>query len=156
MREQLVLAVVLAALAPGVAAQIPTPVSEVSVTHFVAPVYPLAAWLARVQGPVSAKVTINQDGTVKSVDSVAGFPLLLATLKDSLGQWKFKPVSSETAVTVVVDFRVVDDCPQLGIKEPTNNYFIYTQVSADLPSNIEVRICPPIVMVDSSKTAEKK
>ncbi len=123
-----------------------------SVRHFVAPVYPASAWLARVQGTVVTEVTVNPDGTLQSVKIISAHPLLREAVESATKQWLFHPISLATTLQVTTRFQLDADCPQSGSDEPDNRYYIPTQVSADFPSSIEVRTCLPIITINSDRS----
>ena len=73
----------------------------------VVPQYPEIARIARISGTVELLVLIGQDGSVKSVDVLNGNPMLAATAKAAVEQWRYRPaildgrtVEVETRVTV--------------------------------------------------------
>ncbi len=153
-----IVALTLLALAPffRLPAQTSASSNPISVKHFVAPAYPPRAWLARVQGTVVADVRVSRDGTVQSVTISSPYPLLRKSVEVALNQWLFEHPAATTTISVSISFQLDADCPQTGSREPATNYYIYTQVSADLPSSVEVRTCLPIVVVDSSKSRQSK
>jgi TonB-like protein len=55
---------------------------SVAVRHFVAPTYPVAAWLARVQGTVVTEVIIEPDGKADSVKFISAHPMFPRTIRD--------------------------------------------------------------------------
>src|SRR6266849_8859127 len=111
--------------------------SLVTVRHFVAPAYPDAAWLARIQGTVVSEVAIKPDGTVDSVNLVSAHPIFRKSVKTALKQWVFE-VSTATTLKITAQFLLDADCPLTGSQEPDKRYYVQTQVSADLPSHIDV------------------
>lgn len=73
----------------------------------VMPQYPQIARLARISGTVELLVLIGQDGRVKSVEALSGSPMLAASAKAGVAQWRYRPailegqaVEVETRVTV--------------------------------------------------------
>lgn len=79
--------------------------------HFVAPSYPRLAKMARIQGPVELKLTVERvTGKVVGVTLVLGHPLLAGAAIEAAKQWQFEPESlqSET-VNVILDFEI--RCP---------------------------------------------
>lgn len=73
------------------------------------PLYPLAAKQARIQGTVRMAVIIGRDGRVKSVEPVAGHPLLTASAVEAVRQWQYQPTwlngqPVEVATRVDVNF----------------------------------------------------
>jgi TonB family protein len=71
----------------------------------VAPVYPEAAKVARIQGTVSLSITIDTDGSVKSIEEISGPRELIAAATEAVRQWRYKPVvfqgQAREATTVV-------------------------------------------------------
>jgi len=55
------------------------------------PPYPAAAKAAKVSGPVSVKVTIDEEGNIISATAVAGHPLLQAAAIEAARSAKFAP-----------------------------------------------------------------
>ncbi len=125
--------------------------SPVSVRHFVAPVYPASAWLARIQGTAEADVAINADGAVDSVKIVSAHPMFREPLETALKRWTFSTAAA-TSLRVTTRFQLDPDCPLTGSGEPGKRYYIQTNVTADLPSNVGVRTCLPIITIDTSKS----
>lgn len=123
----------------------------VSVRYFVAPAYPATAWLSRIQGTAVAEVAIKADGAVDSVKVVSAHPMFREPLETALKQWLFQ-TSAATTLKVTTRFQVEADCPLTGSQEPGKFYYVQTQVSADLPANIEVKTCLPITAIDTSKS----
>ena len=123
----------------------------VSVRHFVAPAYPPAAWLARVQGTAVAEVTIKADGTVSSVTVISAHPMFRDSLETALKQWSFQ-TSTATSLRVTTRFDLDADCPLSGSGEPGKRYYIQTNVTAELPSNVDVRTCLPVITINTSKS----
>jgi protein TonB len=75
--------------------------------HKVAPVYPVIARSAHVNGEVLVRLTIGVDGNVKSAIVEKGPPMLRGAVLDAVKQWRYKPYKLdgkpeevETLVTV--------------------------------------------------------
>ena len=73
----------------------------------VIPQYPDIARVARISGTVELLVLIGQDGRVKSVEALSGNPMLAASARAGVEQWRYRPaildghaVEVETRVTV--------------------------------------------------------
>jgi TonB family protein len=124
----------------------------VAVRHFVAPTYPVAAWLARVQGTVVTEVIIEPDGKADSVKFISAHPMFREPVETALKQWSFQPISTATTLKVTIRFQLDADCPLTGSQEPDKRYYLRTRVSADLPSNIEVTTCLPITTINTGKS----
>jgi Gram-negative bacterial TonB protein C-terminal len=144
-----VVAIVLLAIAA--CAQTGNSDAPTSVRHFVAPAYPVTAWLARIQGTAVAEVAINADGAVDSVKVISAHPMFREPLETALKQWLFQ-TSAATTLRVTTRFQLDADCPLTGSQEPNKRYYVQTQVSADLPANIDVKTCLPIITIDTSKS----
>ena len=128
--------------------------SLVRVRHFVAPAYPLDAWIARIQGAVVTEVEIKPDGTVDSVKFVSAHPLFRKSVETALKQWAFE-VSAVRNVKITAQFRLDADCPLTGSQELEKRYYIQTQVSADLPTNVEIRTCLPIMVMHTNQSQHR-
>ncbi len=57
----------------------------------VEPVYPPLARQARIQGTVRFNVVIDKEGRVQNLTLISGHPLLVASAKDAVQQWIYKP-----------------------------------------------------------------
>ncbi|HTB12575.1 MAG TPA: TonB family protein [Bryobacteraceae bacterium] len=57
----------------------------------VTPVYPPLAKQARIQGTVRFTALIGADGNVVSLQLVEGHPLLVASAREAVAQWQYKP-----------------------------------------------------------------
>jgi TonB family protein len=125
---------------------------SVAVRHFVAPAYPVAAWLARVQGTVVAEVTIEPDGKADSVKFISAHPMFREPVETAVKQWSFQSISTPTILKITIRFQLDADCPLTGSQEPEKRYYPQTRVSADLPSNIEVTTCLPITTINTGKS----
>lgn len=94
----------------GVAARrvrVPTDVSQNLLLTKVVPTYPQLARQARIQGEVVLDVDISKEGTVESLRTVRGHPLLIPAAIDAVKNWRYKPymvdgqpVPVQTQVTV--------------------------------------------------------
>jgi hypothetical protein len=122
-----------------------------SVRHFIAPAYPITAWLARIQGTAVAEVAIKADGAVDSVKVISAHPMFREPLETALKQWLFQ-TSTATTLRVTTRFQLDADCPLTGSQEPDKRYYVQTQVSADLPATIDVKTCLPIRTIDTGKS----
>ena len=76
--------------------------------HRVEPVYPWLANQMRREGRVELRAIIGTDGTIQSLQLVAGDPLFLASAVEAVQQWRYKPtilngqpVQIDTYITVV-------------------------------------------------------
>jgi protein TonB len=71
------------------------------------PTYPPLARQARVQGKVVLDVDISKEGTIESLRTITGHPMLIPAAIDAVKQWRYKPyllnaepVPVQTQVTV--------------------------------------------------------
>jgi len=69
------------------------------------PVYPLKAKIAHIQGPVKLTAIITRTGSIESIQTISGHPLLIAAAKDALKKCIYtpailngKPVSMATQI----------------------------------------------------------
>ena len=75
----------------------------------VAPIYPLDARQADVQGTVMLHVVVGTEGKVESVEPVSGPKMLLTAAMDAVRRWVYKPYvlngkPSAVDTTVAVSF----------------------------------------------------
>ena len=85
--------------------------------HRVAPVYPVAAKHARIQGVVRLEAYIAKDGTIKSLRVVMGHPLMVQAALDAVRQWRYEPYivegqPAEVMTTVDVNFTLAAGGPE--------------------------------------------
>lgn len=74
----------------------------------VAPVYPVIAQQARVQGEVVIEAVIGEDGRVRETRVVTGKPMLVGAALDAVKQWTFTPTKlNGEPVAVVMTVTVV-------------------------------------------------
>jgi TonB family protein len=72
------------------------------------PAYPAAARQAKVQGTVSLKVLIGEDGRVKHVEAISGPEQLVDGAIETVRQWKYRPfMLDDKAVDVETIVRIV-------------------------------------------------
>jgi TonB family protein len=57
----------------------------------VAPDYPDVARQAGVEGTVTLRVEIGQDGTVQDIETISGPPLLARAAEEAVAQWRYVP-----------------------------------------------------------------
>ena len=82
--------------------------APLNVNH-VAPIYPVIAQRARVEGTVILEATIDTQGTVVAAKVLRSIPLLDAAALEAVGQWRFTPallngVPVPVIMTVTVRF----------------------------------------------------
>jgi TonB family protein len=77
------------------------------------PVYPPDAIAGHLQGPVVLVIVISPQGDVSKIVSVDGPPLLAASSRDAVQQWKFKPyLQNEQPIEVKTMVAVYYDLDQ--------------------------------------------
>ena len=76
--------------------------------HRVEPIYPPLAKQTHREGRVELRAIIGTDGTVRSLEIVAGDPLLERSAVEAVQQWRYKPtilngqaVEIDTYITVI-------------------------------------------------------
>jgi TonB family protein len=72
-------------------------------------VYPQILKDRGIQGDVRLKVFIKPDGSVKDTEVLGGNPILAQNAQNSVRQWKFSPLNSDSNVEVVVHFDPATD-----------------------------------------------
>lgn len=125
-------------------------VASAQVLHlqrFVAPAYPAAARMARVQGKADVELQINADGAVRSV-AVKSHPLFQRYVEEALKQWHFEPLTESAVLHVVVNFEF-ESCDHVAPEPLGSAQVRETRVSADLPGTINVGTCTDFIIVNS-------
>jgi TonB family protein len=72
----------------------------------VQPNYPALARQAKVQGTVNLTVILTEEGTVRTVEVIAGHPLLIPAAVEAVKQWRYRPTllnGSPVEVQTTVD-----------------------------------------------------
>jgi TonB family protein len=130
-----------------------TPVLHLS--RFVAPAYPAAARMARIQGKAQAGLQISADGTVASV-IVKSHPLFQRYVEEALKQWRFEPLTEPASLHVEVNFEI-ESCDHMHIKpEPLGSAQVReTRVSADLPGTVNVSTCADFIITSNSDAVSR-
>ncbi|MDE3180792.1 MAG: M56 family metallopeptidase [Acidobacteriota bacterium] len=96
----------LAVSPPGIHAQF-NPASGLKLINHVFVVYPPLARVARLQGNVVLRITVDKDGTVSNTDVLSGHPLLIKAALEAVREWKFSPPANAPVTTnVTFTFRV--------------------------------------------------
>lgn len=105
--------------------------------HIEMPSYPAVAQVARVQGKITLKVTIDTDGKVKDVEVIeagrAHGPnsLLQESAAKNMQLWTFeKPQSAPATQLIVYEYKFDGSLP-------VHNHLI-TKVSLDLPDHVTI------------------
>jgi periplasmic protein TonB len=70
----------------------------------VQPQYPALAQKMSIKGSVKVEVVVEADGSVKSLDTKGGHPVLAQAAQDAIREWKWQPASRETVESVEVRF----------------------------------------------------
>jgi protein TonB len=76
------------------------------------PIYPAAARLNRIQGPVVLEASIGTHGFLRHIRVVSGDPLLAEAVLDAVKGWRYQPRTArgravETPTRIVVNFQLV-------------------------------------------------
>jgi periplasmic protein TonB len=76
----------------------------------ITPEYPVMARQLHLAGSVTIEIVIAENGSVESVNAVAGNPVLTRPAMDSLKRWKFKPFTADGApvkaqAQISIDFK---------------------------------------------------
>ena len=63
--------------------------------------------MAKIQGPVELRAVISKAGTIENLAVVSGHPLLVASAREAVRQWRYRPyllngepIEVETNITV--------------------------------------------------------
>jgi TonB family protein len=99
------LAVALIMLPPVVRSQDSDATSKRKISHRVVPEYPALARQMNITGKVKLEATVEPNGTVKSVHTVGGSPLLVQAATQALKDWKFEPGPKETTEIIEFEFK---------------------------------------------------
>ena len=70
----------------------------------VAPAYGQIARQARLTGTVRLTVVVSPEGSVKSVRTLGGNPVLAEAAEEAVKHWKFETAKKETSEAVVIKF----------------------------------------------------
>jgi len=74
------------------------------VLNKVTPRYPELARTMSLKGVVKIEAVVAPNGTVKSVDTKGGHPVLVQAAQNAIRQWKYEPASHETRETIEIQF----------------------------------------------------
>ena len=75
-----------------------------NVVSKVTPVYPDLAKRTHISGVVKLRATIAPSGSVKSIESVGGNPLLIKAAQDAVTKWRYAPAADETRELIELRF----------------------------------------------------
>jgi TonB family protein len=81
-----------------------TPPNARAVVTKVQPQYPALAQRMSIKGSVKLEVVVEPDGSVKSLNTKGGHPVLAQAAQDAIREWKWQPASRETVESVEVRF----------------------------------------------------
>jgi len=93
------------------ALKVPTAEAMAAVVSKVQPDYPAMAKQLRVEGAVEMQVGISDSGTVDTVSTVSGNPILARAATDALKKWKFTPFKADgkpvkATTTISLNFKL--------------------------------------------------
>ena len=74
------------------------------VVNRVTPRYPALARTMSLKGVVRLEAVVAANGTVKSVDTKGGHPVLVQAAQNAIRQWKYEPSPHETRKTIEIQF----------------------------------------------------
>ncbi len=80
-------------------------------THAIAPQYPEVARLAGIEGDVTLRVLVDEDGTIRDIATLSGPPVLARAAVRAVEQWRYAPVLVDghpvgVVTTVTLAFRL--------------------------------------------------
>ena len=81
-----------------------SPANTRAVITKVQPQYPALAQRMSIKGSVKLEVVVEPDGSVKSLNTKGGHPVLAQAAQAAIQQWKWQPASHETVESVEVRF----------------------------------------------------
>jgi TonB family protein len=93
-----------AALALVVILALPAQAGDRSVKTRVAPTYPEIAKRMKISGVVKVEVTVDAEGKVTAVKTLAGNRMLSTAAEDAVRRWKFSSAASTTTEDVDINF----------------------------------------------------
>jgi len=71
---------------------------------FIRPEYPPIARLARIEGAVVV-IQVDANGGVTDAQFESGHPMLLATVKNAVSEWKFPKEAADQQIKATIDFK---------------------------------------------------
>ena len=91
---------------PVIASEIPQqPTGARKIVHHIVPSYPLLAKSTHTSGAVKLNVTVDRNGTPKTIEVVGGNPVLVKAAQDSVNKWKWVPAETDTTERVELRFQ---------------------------------------------------
>ena len=93
------------------ALKVPTSEAMAAIVSKVPPEYPAMAKQLKVEGMVEMQVIITDTGTVDTVSTVSGNPILARAATDALKKWKFTPFKADgkavkATTTISLNFKL--------------------------------------------------
>lgn len=82
---------------------------EFKLLRFVPLDYPVAARMKQVQGIVTVRVDLDDDGGVTSARAISGPDALFADSVSNARKWRFQPNASKRAI-IIYDYRIEGLC----------------------------------------------
>jgi len=76
---------------------------------FVRPEYPPIARLARIEGAVVVTFQVDANGGLTDTQFESGHPMLRATVKNAVSEWKFPKEAADQQIKATIDFKT--NCP---------------------------------------------
>jgi TonB family protein len=130
------------------------------------PVYPPLAKAVRVQGTVTLKVAISQEGTVTDVKTVSGSPILLSAAINAVKQWQYKPFMVEgkpadVSTVIEVPFSLgISEADYKKEQEASDRYFKQEEKCRGLLQRGQYtdaeQACTPLVELANQMPAERR
>ena len=124
--------------------------------HIETPEYPPLARQTRLMGEIVLSVTIDADGRVEHVTTIAEnhkrqpFPLLQNSAVENMQHWTFtKPPFAPYTEVIVYDY---EDDPSLPPSGGSKGLPVVTKVAFDLPDRVRILMNGPIVNTVKSKS----
>lgn len=99
-----VLLISLSSAALPLCAQQAQPDSQRKVVNKVMPMYPPLARTMNVRGAVRLDVLVEPNGSVKTVETKGGHPLLVQAAEGAIKKWKWAPAKEETHENIEIHF----------------------------------------------------
>ena len=81
------------------------PESTRKIVNRVTPQYPALARTMSLKGLVRVEAVVAANGTVKSVATKGGHPVLVQAAQNAIRQWKYEPSAHETKETIEIQFK---------------------------------------------------
>ena len=98
--------------------------TTVKIIHRVAPIYPAQARAAHIEGTAVFSAIIGKDGSIVSMQTISGHPLLTRAALEVLPQWRYHPTvldgePVEVATMITVTFKLSDQPESAAKREPS-------------------------------------